>query len=161
MFGRTRPLPHIGQLRRGWGKWYGRLRVRGLDAPLELSIEMLRREVLDPFVEQAGYFADRFDHIRTDFAAELFEAYEFYRRTDLEEGVFSAADYARHPTVTSAADVWRVLGPYHLRLGPMIARDLGNSYLLMDVDWPNPHYFQVFMEASATGFQYMHTEFVG
>lgn len=161
MFGRLGPLPHIGSVRRGWGGWYGRLPVRGLDAPLELSIEVPRREPLAPFVEQAGYFADRFDHIREDFASALFEAYEFYRGTDLEEGVFTAADYARHPTVTSAADVWRVLRPYRLRLGPIIARDLGNSYLLMDVDWPNPHYFQVFMEASAAGFRYRHTEFVG
>jgi hypothetical protein len=162
MFGRSALLPHVGPLRRGWGKWYGRLPVRGFDAPLELWIEVPRRELLEPFAAQAGLFANQFDRLQADVAGELFAAYEFYRRADLQAATgFRAADYGRYPPVTSAADVWHVLRPYRLRLGPLISRYLGNSYLLMDVDWPNPHYFQVFMEASASGFRYMHTELVG
>jgi hypothetical protein len=161
MFGLTRQLPQIGLLRRGWGTWYGRLLVQGLNDPLELRIEVPRREPLEPYAARAGLFAAQFDRFQADVAEDLFEAYEFYRKTDLEEGVFTVDDYANHPTVTSAADVWRVLRPYRLRLGSVISRDLGNSYVLMDVDWPNPHYFQVFMEASADRFRYIHAEFVG
>jgi hypothetical protein len=162
MFARSVSLPQIGRLRRGWGMWYGRLPLRGLDAPLDLRIQIPRREPVEPFAEQARLFADRFDRLRAEFAGELFETYEFYKRTDLEtEGGYTAADYAKHPAIASAVDVWRVLRPYRLRLGPAIGKYAGNSYLLMQVDWPNPHYFQMFLEASADGFKYVHTEFVG
>jgi hypothetical protein len=161
MFGRSNPLPHIGTLRRGWGKWYGRLPVPALDTPLDLWIEVSRREPLEPFAELAGLFASRFGHIQAEFAGQLFEAYRDYRQMDLETpGGLTATDFAKHPSVTCAADIWQVLHAYRLRLGPVISRYLGNSYLLLNVDLPNPHFFQVFMEASVDGFWYTPTELV-
>ena len=162
MFGRSSPLPHIGPLQCGWGKWYGWLPIPGLDGPLELWIEVPRREPLESFAQQAAPFAECFSAIREGFASELYETYNFYRQTDIEtSGGYSAADYARHPAVTSPAEVWRVLPPLPPPVGPTIDPYVGNSYLTVDVDWPNPHYFQIFMEASNSEFKYMHTEFVG
>lgn len=113
-------------------------------------------------MRQAQFFADQFDRLQASFADELFETYDFYKQSDLDTpGGYSAADFANHPIVSSPADVWTVLSPYRLRLGPEIGKNAGNSYLLIDVDWPNPHFFQVFMRASNPGFEYVHTEFVG
>jgi hypothetical protein len=162
MFGKTIQVPHIGHLKRGWHKWYGKLPVAGIVSPLELWIEIPRAEPIMPFAGQTRLFADRFEQLQSDFASELFETYEFYKRADLEAGSgCPEAAFAKYLPVHSPADIWRVLKPYRLRLGTVIGKHAGNSYLLIDVDWPNPHYFQLFMEASASGFKYVHTELVG
>jgi hypothetical protein len=161
MFGLSVEVPQFGRLRRGWGKWCAPLAIPQFEQPVDLWIEIRRDEPLEAFVEQATNFARRFEQLSAAFAGELFESYMFYKRTDLEEGAYIAADFAKHPSVTSPADVWHVLRPFRLRLGPMLGKHFGNSYLLIDVDWPNPHFFQMFMKASPSGFEYVHTEFVG
>ena len=151
----------LGRLRRGWGKWYAQLTIPQLAKPLEIWIETRRIEPVESYAQQAQSFGNRFKQLQAAFADELFENYQIYKEWDLREGVFTAADYAKYPAVSSSADVWRALTPYRLRLGPPIDKYMGNSYLLMDVAWPNPHYFQMFMDSTGAGFKYIHTEFVG
>jgi len=59
------------------------------------------------------------------------------------------------------ADIWNVLKPYRFWLGHAIDKYHGNAYLLMDVNWPNPHFFQVFVQLDGKSWRHMHTEFVG
>jgi hypothetical protein len=82
MFGRSITAPTIGKLTRGWGKWYGRLPVPG-NASLDLIIEIDRDEAIDPFIHRACLFSERFTDLQKEFAAELFDAYAFYKQTDL------------------------------------------------------------------------------
>ena len=161
MFGRSIQLQNIGRLKRGWGKWYGQLAVAELKKPLDLRIQIAAKEPVEPFAEQARLFAATYAQLQEHFRDELFENNQFYKKLDMEDGGLTKADFAKHPPVESAADVWNVLRPFRLCLGLPMHRYLGNAYLLMDVDWPNPHYFQMYMAASPTGFEYKHTDFVG
>ena len=164
MFARSVQLPTVERLKRGWGKWHGRLIVAELPEPLDLVIEAPRSEPVEPLAERAASFAATFGQLRDDFAEGLFQSYQFVKKADLERGNVTEADFAEHPSVRSPQDVWSALRPYRLCLfSPAPAdRQMGNAYLLIDVDWPNPHFFQLLMKASAAdGFKYVHTEIVG
>ena len=82
-------------------------------------------------------------------------------RCDIATKHFSEREYADHPTVNTAGDIWQASRPYMLVLRMEADGYLGNCYLLIDGDRPNPHDFQLFTKASGRGYQYMHTEFVG
>lgn len=161
MFARSVQLPTVGRLKRGWGKWHGQLPVAQLPEPLDLVIEVPRSEPVEPFAELAALFAATFGKLREDFTDELFESYEFHKNSDLDAGDITEADFAEHPAVRSREDIWTVLRPYRLCLFSPADRHMGNSYLLIDVDWPNGHFFQLYMKASVDGFEYVHAEFVG
>jgi len=163
MLGRTISLGEYGCIYRRWWRWSGYLLIPGRIPPLELRVGIDSREPIEPFVEQARYFAANYRAIQAEFAGEMFETYQTVKQLDLEDEKhgFTEADYAEYPQVTGPENVWRALTPTRIWLGEDVDKYLGNSYLMMDVDWPNPHYFQVFMLASQSGFKYMHTEFVG
>jgi len=160
MFGRTSADTQIGTLKRGWGKWHGHISVPGFEA-MEVLIEIKRNEPLDPFVQAASVFSASFPEIKEQFAKDLYDLYSTYKKLDIQTGYCTDADFAEYPHVDSAANIWTALKPDYLRLGPPIHKYLGNSYLITNVAWPNPHYFQLFMQYCDDSFRAMHVEVVG
>jgi len=153
--------PVLGIVKRGWGKWSARVRTQHLPRELAVIVEIGRNESVEPFLAQARNVVNRFRDFQRDLASQLFEDYWFYRRMDIEEGGLTEDDFKPFPQVELPEQVWNVLMPYRFRLGHQIDKYLGNAHLLMDVAWPNPHFFQVFLQLEAESWKYMHTELVG
>src|SRR5690349_9205195 len=109
MFKRSIQFPVVGRLTRGWGKWRGRLVVDQIAEPLDLVIEVTRSVRVEGFAEMAGLFAGSFGRLREEWAGELFETYQFYKKSDLEAGGLTEADFARHAVVRSREDIWGAL----------------------------------------------------
>jgi hypothetical protein len=153
--------PTLGVLRRRWGKWRGRVWVEAINGDLQIEIESLQQ--VDPWIAitSARRIVENFRQLQLDFALPLYDDYLFYKKLDLEEGGFTEEDFQRHPVVTGPTDIWSVLKPYKLWHGGTIDQYLGNAYLLVDVDWPNPHYFQVYFLLNNSEWKHMHTELVG
>jgi hypothetical protein len=153
--------PTLGVLRRRWGKWRGRVWVEAIDGDLKIEIECPQQVDLWVAITLVRRIVENFRQLQIDFALPLYEDYLFYKKVDLEEGGFPEEDFRRHPVVKGRTDIWSALKPYKLWYGRAIDQYLGNAYLLVDVDWPNPHYFQVYFKLDDQGWEHTHTELVG
>ncbi len=161
MFGPTVTDPALGLIRRRWGKWRGVASLPSQSRDLELVIEIPRHESVDSYLRRASNVVTKFNDFQNDLIETLFEDYNFYKRMDIDEGGFTEDDFKAYPAVNRPRDVWDVLQPYCFWIGHPIDKYHGNAYMLMDVNWPNPHFFQVFLQLDADSWQHMHTEFVG
>ena len=128
---------------------------------MDLLIEIPRKEPLDDYLQCAANLLTRFEEFKRDFTVQLHDDYCFYKQLDIEAGGLTEGDYKEYLPVTKPSDVWNVLTPYRLWLGHNIDKEHGNAHVLIDVYWPNPHFFQVFMQLTPNSWQHMHTELVG
>ena len=141
--------------------WRAAVRLPNPYGQLEIQIEVPSDSNTQSALDRVGNLVTRFPELQAQFANQLFDDYNFFKQLDLEEGGLTEQDFERFPQVGSSADIWEALRPYRLWHGGVIDRYHGNSYLLMDVLWPNPHFFQVFFSLNDHAWQHEHTEFVG
>ena len=161
MFGPSITHPTLGLIRRRWGKWRGVVSIASLPHALEIIIEIPRKESVETYLQRAANVVTRWNEFQEDLANALYEYYSLYKKTEIDEGVFTEDDFKTYPPVDKPSDVWDVLQPYRFWLGHTIDKYHGNAYMLVDVNWPNPHFLQVFLRLDADSWQHMHTEFVG
>lgn len=120
--------------------WTGAVSIPELhNQSIPLDIQTAKNSDLSAFHPILNCLRENIHRIKDQIAEEAFKTYEIYVQEDRMAGNFSDADYARHPSVSSAADVWRVLKPVGLTLTHS-AKEY-NSIIWLDVDWPNPHCF--------------------
>jgi hypothetical protein len=153
--------PSLGTMRRRWGKWRGQVRINGSGSDVEVVIELPKGGTLRPFQDRIGRVVTNFAHFRQDLAAQAYVDYQFFRNIDIEAGLFTEEVFKTYPSVAGPADVWRALKPYRLWHGGAIDRYSGNAYLVVNVDWPNPHFFQVCFQLNYNICEHMSTELVG
>lgn len=124
--------------------WHGELSIAELHADnIPLEIQTSKDSDLSAFHPILIGLRENIRKIKEEIADESFKTYEMYVREDRNAGNFTDADYAQHPPVTSAADIWRVLKPFRLTFTDNA--DEYNAIIWLDVDWPNPHYFVAYL----------------
>ena len=111
---------------------------------IPLDIQAGKDSDLSAFRSTLTCLRDNIAEIKQQIADASFETYEIYVREDRKTGNFTDADYANHPAVTSASEIWRVLTPFRLTLTNNA--DEYDAIVWLDVDWPNPHYFAAYLK---------------
>lgn len=126
------------------GAWHGELSIGELHHEnIPVEIQTSKDSDLSAFRAILACLRENIRQIKNDIADEAFKTFDMYVREDRKAGNFTDAEYARYPSVTSAADIWRVLKPFRLTLTDN--SDEYNMIVWLHVDWPNPHYFVVFL----------------
>jgi hypothetical protein len=161
IFGRQVIDSDFGRVKRSWGRWVGKITFAPFKTSLDIVIKTPRNVELKPYLDKIRFFVNNFEFYQEPLALQLFADYNFYRKVELEEGIFSEEDFLKHPGVEKSGDIWNVLSPRYLWVGDRIDKYHGNAYVLFDVDWPNPHYFQVFLQLEHNRVNHIHTELVG
>ncbi|MEM7348784.1 MAG: hypothetical protein AAF485_31530, partial [Chloroflexota bacterium] len=152
MFGRQVIDPELGHIRRLWGNWVGEVRFSLFKKNVKLVIKSQLSTTLEGYLKRVKFFVNNFDVNGNALANQLFEDYNFYKEMDIQEGNLSEKDLLRYPKIATPQEIWKVLSPYELRVGDTINDSLGNAYLLCEINWPNPHYFQVYLQLECENF---------
>jgi hypothetical protein len=130
----------LGELSYRHRAWNGEISIARLcEYRLPLEIQTAPTSDLAKFQRSLRCISENIQSIKDQIAQEAFETYKLYVDGDVTSGNFSIGDYARHPRVASATEIWCALKPFRLTL-----TDSAQEYdamIWLDVDWPNPHYF--------------------
>jgi hypothetical protein len=139
--------PIFGDLVYRRGAWNGEVTVGELcDGPIPLEIQTSKDAELAAFYPVLENLRANVPMIKRHVTVEAFKLYERYVEADRRTGNFTDADYAQHPSVLSAVDMWGVLEPFRLTL--TAGSPEYDSIVWLDVDWPNPHYFAAYLHKS-------------
>ncbi len=151
--------PKLGILWRGWGNWKGTVTIDG--DPVSLILTTPRTLDASPFLERMSRIVDEFERFRTGMASILYHDYQVYKKMEIENDPKAKELYQSYPKVASDAEIWSVLKPDTFCHVAGMDRNLGNASLLLQVNWPNPHLFQVYFRLDDSGWEHMLTDLVG
>lgn len=148
--------PVLGRLSKGFGnKWKGYLQVG--KGSYYFIIDTQRNDPGEDLLAPIRYLSTHFGSFQQDLIPELFDDYQMFRQFDLDAGV-PESDYDSYPVVSTVDDIWPITSIHRFRFGDLISRDVGNSYIQVDFDWPHSHCLQIFFNLLNSSWEFTHVE---